>query len=91
MQATCPHCGAKAVIRTSIQLSKLIKTAYCQCQNVVCGHTFKAFLEVVETISPSAIPDPEVATVLQRSQRAIELEQRARDNSSTEPASAEFG
>lgn len=60
MLITCPHCGARATIRNSRAISKLTREAYCQCSNLACGHTFRASLEVVETLSPSAIPDPDV-------------------------------
>lgn len=69
MQLECPHCGSKARIRSSKQLSKLTRYAMCQCQNVACGHTFKALFEIVSTISPSAFPDPLVAAELKQSER----------------------
>lgn len=61
MQIVCPHCKQLARIRNSRQLSDVVREAYCQCQNVACGHTFKLISEIVETISPSAVPDPDVA------------------------------
>lgn len=54
----CPHCKSKATIRTSRPISPLLRELYFQCHDVECGHTFSAFLEVRETISPSAKPDP---------------------------------
>lgn len=67
---TCPHCKSRALIRTSRQLTALVKEVYCQCQNLMCGHTFVAHVEAVRTISPSATPDPQVA--LQISNRVTE-------------------
>lgn len=53
----CPHCENKATVRTSQQLTKLLRSLICQCTNSMCGHTFNAHLEAVSTISPSATPD----------------------------------
>lgn len=76
MHLNCPHCQHKAIIRTSKKVSDLTREAYCQCSNLACGHTFRAVLEVVETISPSAVPDPVVSAQLHHSKRAIELRER---------------
>lgn len=56
----CPHCKGKATIRTSRSVNLLLRELNYQCHDVECGHTFSAFLEVHETISPSAKPDPSV-------------------------------
>lgn len=58
MRVKCPHCKSSAKIRTSRNVSDLTKDLYCQCENVMCGHTFVAQIEAVRTISPSATPDP---------------------------------
>ena len=71
MRTKCPHCSAVAFIRSSKQLSTLVKEATCQCTNLVCGHTFIVAVEVVRTISPSAFPDPLVAAQLKQSNRWI--------------------
>lgn len=55
---TCPHCKGKATIRTSRSINPLLRELNYQCHDVECGHTFSAWLEVYETISPSAKPDP---------------------------------
>lgn len=70
MRLKCPHCGSSARIRTSTAYSKLTRIAFCQCDNVACGHTFKAAFEIISTISPSAFPDPLVAAQLKRSKGA---------------------
>lgn len=75
MKTKCPHCGYQATIRSSKQLSKLVKEATCQCQNVVCGHTFIVAVEIVRTISPAAFPDPLVAAQIRQSDRWIGLRQ----------------
>jgi len=79
MRLKCPHCGSSARIRTSRSYSKLTRIAFCQCDNVACGHTFKASIEIFLTISPSAFPDPLVAAELKQSKLAEALN----DTSST--------
>ena len=56
----CPHCEQPAVIRTSVQMSRLMREYMFCCTNPECGHTFVAITEVVRTLSPSATPDPSV-------------------------------
>lgn len=56
----CPHCETRSQVRTSQQETKTMRVLICQCTNAFCGHTFVASLEAIRTISPSAIPDPEV-------------------------------
>jgi len=60
----CPHCGHDAIVRTSRRLSPLLREVYYQCSNVVCGHTFKANLEIIKTLSPSSMPNPAIAAQL---------------------------
>ncbi|SOE50894.1 ogr/Delta-like zinc finger family protein [Orrella dioscoreae] len=55
---SCPHCDTWATVRTSEAVSATMRIAYFQCKNIACGHTWKAHIEVVATISPSAIPRP---------------------------------
>jgi hypothetical protein len=64
MPMNCPHCKSPAIIRTSRRVSVLVREIYYQCTNVVCGHTFKATIEIIKTISPSAMPDPAIAAQL---------------------------
>lgn len=54
----CPHCKGKATIRTSRTINLLLRELTYQCRDVECGHTFLAWVEVYETLSPSAKPDP---------------------------------
>lgn len=44
----------------------MMREQYFQCDSVACGHTFKALQEIVATISPSSMPDPEIKAVLER-------------------------
>ncbi|MEK0267635.1 ogr/Delta-like zinc finger family protein [Stenotrophomonas rhizophila] len=50
----CPHCESAAIVRTSCSHNKLLRESLLQCKNVVCGHTFSAYTEIVKTISPSS-------------------------------------
>jgi len=52
----CPVCRARSVIRDSEEMTPLVRELYFICTNVDCGHTWKAQLEFVYTLSPSALP-----------------------------------
>ena len=56
----CPHCRSKAATRNSREITPVYREVYLACTNVLCGHTYKAGLHIVSTISPSAIPDPDI-------------------------------
>lgn len=56
----CPHCDAPCTIRSSRRMSKLTREYSYQCNNVECGHTFVASMEIRHTLSPSGTPDPSV-------------------------------
>lgn len=56
----CAHCDSSATIRTSRQMTPTCRELYFQCQNIECGHTFSAVLEVTRTIVPSQTPNPAV-------------------------------
>lgn len=66
----CPHCGTRAIVRDSKTLSKLVRKIVFHCQNYECGHSFTALLSVETTLSPSAIPDPDVLIPLSEHIRA---------------------
>ena len=57
VRINCPHCQAPAKARTSKSLSPIYREITYQCTNVHCGHTYVAGLEIVRTLSPSAIPN----------------------------------
>jgi hypothetical protein len=61
---SCPHCGERSIVRSSMTLSKLVRKLIFMCTNYECGHTFTAMLSVETTLSLSAIPDPEVCIPL---------------------------
>lgn len=51
----CPVCRARSIIRDSEEVTVLVRDLYFICTNVDCGHTWKAQLGFVYTLSPSAI------------------------------------
>nr|WP_275423980.1 ogr/Delta-like zinc finger family protein [Burkholderia pseudomallei] len=42
----CPHCGARGIARVLEQKSALAWEIDYQCDDVVCGHTYRARLEM---------------------------------------------
>lgn len=56
----CPHCQSRAAIRTSREVSPLLRELLMACQDAECGHTFIVHAEAVRTISPSAKPGSDV-------------------------------
>lgn len=58
MPSICTSCGEIANTRWSRRLSISLIERYYQCTDPVCGHTFKAIEESIETISPSSIAEP---------------------------------
>lgn len=57
---SCPHCRSVAAIRTSDQVSDLLRQLRFRCENDECGHVFAADLSIVRTIVPSATPNPAI-------------------------------
>ncbi len=60
LSINCPHCLAKARVRTSREETILSKRLNFECSNFDCGHTFVAALDIIHTVRPSACPDPRV-------------------------------
>lgn len=57
----CPHCGARAIVRTSEQITALYRELRLSCTNFFdCGHTYVASLTVIKTVHPSAMPNPAI-------------------------------
>jgi len=52
MRVICQHCGAKALITSSNQLSAMVKDLYCKCSNLECGASFVCTLGFKRTINP---------------------------------------
>lgn len=74
----CPHCHAPAKVRTSEQLSPLLRKSWLCCQNLECGHTFVTFTEFCYTLSPSATPRPGLALPLSPHVQRKDLEESMR-------------
>jgi hypothetical protein len=55
---SCPHCSSQCGLRTSRVQSDISRELYYACRNVECGHTFKAQLAIICTLSPSSDPRP---------------------------------
>ena len=60
LRCVCPHCGQLAKVKTTFQMTSLVKELRYQCGNFFCGHTFVATLSINRTIVQSAMPDPRV-------------------------------
>jgi hypothetical protein len=60
LRTICPHCQALAKVRSSKQLTPLFKELRFQCQDLECGHTFVASLNIDRTIVPSLKPNPRI-------------------------------
>jgi|GEM_PF-181264 len=69
----CPHCGSWATVRHSVELSPTLRVLYFRCHELACGHTWKSHLEVVATISPSALPNPLIELPLSPRSEALRL------------------
>jgi hypothetical protein len=73
----CPHCRQPSWIRKSEEMTTLFREVTYTCSNTDCGHVFVCSLEVARTLSPSAIPDPEIHIPLSphvnRRQLALQL------------------
>lgn len=60
MKMRCPHCKSWASVRSSEQVTPLLRESFLICKNAACGHTFAAATEINRTLSPSATPDPAI-------------------------------
>ena len=71
----CPHCKARAVARTSRELSPTMREIVYACDDPECGHTFVAQLEAVRTLSPSAKPRKNILLPISAEVRAAVMMQ----------------
>lgn len=51
----CPYCDTWSTVRNSEVMSPLLRVVYFQCRNLHCGLTWKAHIEAIAAISPSAL------------------------------------
>lgn len=70
----CPHCRSRAAFVKSREMSGTMREVTYRCTNEYCGHVYVAALEVIRTLSPSAIPDPQVHIPLSRHVRRDRLQ-----------------
>lgn len=79
MKMRCPHCKSWASVRSSEQVTPLLRESFLICKNAACGHTFAAATEINRTLSPSATPDPSILLPLSPHVRRRDvMEQMAR-------------
>lgn len=69
----CPHCKHNARIRKSEQMTPVYREVTLICTNEHCGHVFVCALEAIRTLSPSAVPDPEVNLPMSKHVRVREI------------------
>lgn len=69
----CPHCMAKATAVHSEEISPTLREITYRCNNWRCGHVYAAGLEVVRTLSVSAMPAPDVRLPVSRHVRREQL------------------
>ena len=73
----CPICSSRSVARTSRELSPTLREISYRCENDECGHIYIAALEVVRTIVPSALHNPDVHVPLSPHSNAARSTSRA--------------
>jgi predicted RNA-binding Zn-ribbon protein involved in translation (DUF1610 family) len=71
----CPHCQSYAVARSSRELSITLREITYQCTRPECGHTYISNLEVVRTLSPSAMPRDGVTLPISEHTKARVMQQ----------------
>ena len=62
----CPHCGGPSKIRSSKQITPSYAEQLRWCENPLCGHVWVDAIEAVRTLSPSAVPAPDINIPLSR-------------------------
>ncbi|OEZ98781.1 ogr/Delta-like zinc finger family protein [Duganella phyllosphaerae] len=75
----CPHCDYTVRAVKSRTMSAMFKEITYMCQNPECGHVFVAGLEVLRTLSLSAVPKPDVRIPMSQHARAAATNQLAFD------------
>ncbi|MBR7782670.1 MULTISPECIES: ogr/Delta-like zinc finger family protein [Undibacterium] len=71
----CPHCAQTVRAIKSRTMSPLFKEITYRCNNEDCGHVFVAGLEVLRTVSLSAMPNYDVRIPISQHVRATALNQ----------------
>lgn len=79
----CPHCKTSVLkIRTSEQKHALLKEIRLQCPNLICSFSCVGNIELIYTLSPSAMPDPSIQlpTIQQLKERKAANDEFIKDN-----------
>lgn len=71
----CPHCNSRPFVRSSRFFSPTLRELVFICSNAECGHSYAANLEVVRTLSPSAMPNPDIRLPMSPHTKARMMEQ----------------
>lgn len=71
----CPHCSSTVRAVKSRVMSPLFKEITYMCRNSDCGHVFVAGLEVLRTLSLSAVPKQDVRIPLSQHARQSAADQ----------------
>ncbi|HEY0624651.1 ogr/Delta-like zinc finger family protein [Sphingomonas sp.] len=56
----CPHCSTRMIARSSEQLTPIVRELRLACDNIECGHTCVAQLNLIRTVRPSSRPNPTI-------------------------------
>ncbi len=75
MRISCPHCGGRAITRTSKRPLPTFYEVYAQCIDAECAWGGKFLVECAITFSPSLKPNPNVSIPMAASRRRALLEQ----------------
>lgn len=67
----CPHCSAKAHIRTSREVSSTMREITYQCLNDECGHVWVSAVTAMRTLTLPSSPNPKVRIPLSARARAL--------------------
>ncbi|MES2339573.1 MAG: ogr/Delta-like zinc finger family protein [Pseudomonadota bacterium] len=78
----CPHCKARAIVRSSTRISNEVRQLHFECSDAECGHVFGATAEVHVTISHTIRPSRKARAGVDL--RTVPLRRRA-DNDDTPP------
>ena len=69
----CPHCFMPSHRRTSEEINITTRSLLFACTNAFCGHTWRATLTYEYGLVPSAIPNPEMASLPMRTPSRSEV------------------
>ena len=75
----CPHCAYTVRAVKSRMMSAMFKEITYMCQNPDCGHVFVAGLEVLRTLSLSAMPKADIRIPMSQHARTAATNQLAFD------------